>query len=45
MQPKDVLDFTFQKPADADDIVLQFGGKSTTGRGRCRLLPVSDAAT
>jgi CRISPR-associated protein Cmr4 len=40
MQPKDVLDFAFQKPAGAAETFLQFGGKATTGRGRCRLLPV-----
>jgi CRISPR-associated protein Cmr4 len=40
MQPQEVLDFALQKPASASETILQFGGKATTGRGRCRLLPV-----
>jgi CRISPR-associated protein Cmr4 len=41
MQPRDVLDFALQMPASAAGTILQFGGKATTGRGRCRLLPVA----
>jgi CRISPR-associated protein Cmr4 len=36
MQPAEVLEF-----ADTGEMTLQFGGKATTGHGRCRLLPVA----
>lgn len=36
MTPDDVLDFAL-----ADDEVHQLGGKATTGRGRCRIVPVA----
>lgn len=36
MPPEEVLDFALQKPVGAAETVLQFGGKATTGRGRCR---------
>jgi len=35
MTPEDVLSFALPK-----EEVLQLGGKATTGRGRCRLIPV-----
>lgn len=35
MKPDDVLNFAF--PGEE---VLQFGGKASTGRGRCRLIPI-----
>lgn len=35
MAPEEVLDFAL-----AGEEVLQFGGKATTGRGRCRVLPL-----
>jgi CRISPR-associated protein Cmr4 len=36
MQPAEVFKF-----AHAGEMTLQFGGKATTGHGRCRLLPVA----
>ena len=36
MTPQDVLDFALH-----GEEILQFGGKATTGRGRCRIIPVS----
>jgi CRISPR-associated protein Cmr4 len=35
MTPDEVLDFALPK-----EQILQFGGKATTGRGRCRVLPI-----
>lgn len=35
MTPQEVLDFAL-----GDEEILQFGGKATTGRGRCRLVPI-----
>jgi CRISPR-associated protein Cmr4 len=35
MTPDAVLDFALPKEA-----ILQFGGKATIGRGRCRIIPV-----
>ncbi len=35
MSPEDVLDFAFPR-----ERILQFGGKSTVGRGRCRMVPL-----
>lgn len=37
MTPEQVLDFALSK-----ETLLQLGGKATTGRGRCRLLPMHD---
>jgi CRISPR-associated protein Cmr4 len=39
MKPDEVLKFAL--PAGPPETVLQLGGKATTGRGRCRLLPVA----
>lgn len=36
MTPEDVLDFALGKEA-----VIQLGGKATTGRGRCRVVPIA----
>lgn len=36
MGPKEVMDFALEKEA-----ILQFGGKATIGRGRCRMIPVT----
>jgi CRISPR-associated protein Cmr4 len=38
MTPEEVLDFAL--PATEGGEVVQLGGNATTGRGRCRLLPV-----
>jgi CRISPR-associated protein Cmr4 len=35
-----ILDFALPVPTAESESILQFGGKATTGRGRCRLLPV-----
>jgi CRISPR-associated protein Cmr4 len=37
MTPKDVLDFAL-----CGEEVFQFGGKATTGRGRCRIVPFKE---
>jgi CRISPR/Cas system CMR subunit Cmr4 (Cas7 group RAMP superfamily) len=36
MTPDAVLDFALPK-----ETILQFGGKATIGRGRCRIIPVN----
>ncbi|MBA2660921.1 MAG: type III-B CRISPR module RAMP protein Cmr4 [Bradymonadaceae bacterium] len=38
MEPTEVLDFVLEQ-----EEVLQFGGKATIGRGRCRILPIRSA--
>lgn len=37
MTPEEVLDFGLSSEA-----ILQFGGRATTGRGRCRVIPIGD---
>lgn len=39
MTPDEVLEFALGK-----EEILQFGGKATTGHGRCRIIPVIDGA-
>lgn len=39
MTPDEVLEFALGK-----EEILQFGGKATTGHGRCRIIPVVDGA-
>ena len=43
MTAEAVIDFGLHgtAPAPRNEIVLQFGGKASIGRGRCRLLPVT----
>ncbi len=36
MKPEDVMKFALEK-----EEVLQFGGKATVGRGRCRMIPIT----
>lgn len=40
MTPDEVLDFAF-----ASEEVHQLGGKATTGRGRCRIIPLTTNGT
>ena len=40
MKEADVMDFALQSEAAA-----QFGGKATTGRGRCRIIPIAAQRT
>lgn len=39
MKPEDVLNFAL-----GDEEILQMGGKASTGRGRCRIVPIRPAA-
>ena len=38
-QPQDVMDFALN-----GETTLQFGGKASTGRGRCRIVPINGGA-
>lgn len=40
MEPGEVLNFALPKPVEGKDTILQFGGKASVGRGRCRLCRV-----
>jgi hypothetical protein len=42
LTPDKILDFALPAATAQAETILQFGGKASVGRGRCRLLPIPD---